>query len=80
MAVCGGIGLVIVTVFFVKNAALFTRQTDSYKAPAVNQLIANGETDYAGEDTISQSFRTKNSFNELIFQWRNPLGEENSAQ
>lgn len=80
MAACGGICLVIVFVFFVKNTALFTRQTDSYKAPAVNQLIANTETDYAGEDTISQSFRTKNSFNELIFQWRNPLGEENSAQ
>ena len=71
--------LVFVAGFFAKNALLFTAQIDSYKAPVVNQLIADKELEYRGEEPIVQTFRTGDSFNELIFQWRNPAGEQNHA-
>jgi hypothetical protein len=80
LAVAAGVVIIMLFAFFIRNAALFTEKTDTYKAPVVNQLIANGETDYKGTEAITQTFRTKDSFNQLIFQWRNPIGENNSAQ
>lgn len=78
LTVAGACSLLAVLFFFVKNYSLFTKQTDNYKAPVVNQLIANGETNEKMEDIV-QTFRTGDSFNQLIFQWRNPVGENNNS-
>ncbi len=76
-AVPGLLCMIFVAGFFEKNADLFTAQNDLYKAPVVNQLIADKELEYRGEEPITQSFRTGDSFDELIFQWRNPVGAQN---
>lgn len=75
----GAVSIVFVLLFFLTNYHAFTGEAAEYKAPVVNQLIANGETADFGEEALCQTFRTNQAFNQLVFQWRNPLGESNQA-
>ncbi len=77
------IGIVVlvtgVVVFGVKNVAVFTKEKIQSSHPVVSQLMAN-EPVSVGSEVFEQTFQTKQSFNSLVFQWRNPTGAENDAK
>jgi len=75
----GMLAIGICAVFFVKNIDIFTKQADTYTTPVVNQLLANEPVEVADGEGMVQAFKANQSFNSLVFQWRNPAGETNDA-
>ena len=52
-----------------------TEQNTSH--PVVTQTLANEPVSV--KDSFIQSFETSQDFNYILFQWRNPIGEENDS-
>lgn len=78
--VLAGIGVFVflgMLLFFGANYKKATHVTTQYSDPVVNQLIANTQTEPV--TTLTQSFQTKQSFNQLAFQWRNDNADDNDS-
>lgn len=77
-SVAGFASILTLLIFLAGNADIFTKESTIYTDPVVNQLLAN-ESVTLKDEVLLQSFRTNDSFNQIAFQWRNPMGGENDA-
>lgn len=78
--VLAGMGVLVfvgMLLFFGGNYKKATQVVTQYSDPVVNQLIANTQTEPV--TTLTQSFQTAQSFNQLAFQWRNDNVDDNDS-
>ncbi|MCM1160332.1 MAG: hypothetical protein NC412_03820 [Roseburia sp.] len=77
LLVMGAMGAVLLGSFLLINYRIYTKEEREMSHPAVTQLLANEP--FQVRESLTQSFSCLVPFNYLLFQWRNPLGEENDS-
>lgn len=70
-------GIGFICLFLVLNYNQFVKTEETNSHPVVTQTLAN-EPVLINQSFI-QTFETDQSFNYILFQWRNPVGEENNS-
>ena len=70
-------GTILLGCFLGINARAYTGVERERSHPVVLQMLANEP--FRIEEGFTQSFRSRQPFNTILFQWRNPLGEENDS-
>lgn len=70
-------GTFLISLFLLINLGCYTKEERDTSHPVVTQLLA--DEPLAVKEQLTQSFLPDQPFNYLLFQWRNPLGEENDS-
>lgn len=77
MFFAGVTGFVLLGSFLFINVREYTGRIREISHPVVTQMLANEPLKVDG--SFTQSFCSAQSFNYILFQWRNPLGKENDC-
>lgn len=77
MFFAGVTGVVLLGSFLIINVREYTGRIRETSHPVVTQMLANEPLKVDG--SFTQSFCSAQSFNYILFQWRNPLGKENDC-
>ena len=78
MAAGGLVFLIFVCVWW-SNRAVFTTQTYSHTDTAAIQLLANNPYEVKEQEVLVQQLQPSREFNQMIFQFRNFMSEENDS-
>ncbi len=78
MLFAGVTGVVLLGSFLVINVREYTGSIRETSHPVVTQMLANEPLKVDG--SFTQSFCSAQPFNYILFQWRNPIGEENDCK
>lgn len=70
-------GVLMLGAFLGTNYGAFTKTEQEISHPVVTQTLANEPL--AIKDSFSQSFCVSDPFNYILFQWRNPIGDDNDS-
>lgn len=76
-----GLGLIAVIIlgWGIYRTSNFAQTAYAQSYPVASQILANAPTVVDDGEVLVQCIDTKQAFNHLVMQWRNPQGEENDS-